>query len=349
MFHGSFSLRQGAAFLLGAGLLVGAATPGSAQPAGAGQTLASVKSKGSVRCGVNPGLAGFSFPSRDGTWQGLDVDVCRAVAAAVFGDARKVQYVPLSAKDRFTALQTGEIDMLARNATWTLTRNAQLGINFVGANFYDGQAFMVKTSSNLKSVNDLKGASVCVIQGTSTEKTLADYFNSRGMKYEAVAFADADAVAQAYLGNRCDALTSDQSQLTAVRSQMAEPAAHAILPEIITKEPLSPAVRSGDDQWANVVRWSFFAMVEAEEIGLSSKNIRGLMETSADPNVQRFTGRIDNFGPMLGLNKDWAVQIVEQVGNYAESYERNITPIGLARGVNRLWKDGGYLITPPVR
>lgn len=348
MFHVQVVARRLAA-IAGAACMAAVPLASVAQQAATGTMLASVKAKGSVRCGVNPGLAGFSFPNKEGTWQGLDVDVCRAVAAAVFADARKVQYVPLSAKDRFTALQTGEVDMLARNATWTLGRNAQLGINFVGTNFYDGQAFMVKASSNLKSINDLKGASVCVIQGTSTEKTLADYFNSHGMAYEVVSFADADAVAQAYLNNRCDALTSDQSQLTAVRSQTPDPKAHIILPEIITKEPLSPAVRNGDEQWANVVRWSFFAMVEAEEIGLTSKNIGTLATSSTDPAVQRFTGKIDGLGPMLGLDKDWALHIVEQVGNYAESYDRNITPIGLARGVNRLWRDGGYLITPPVR
>lgn len=319
---------------------------------GIGQTrslLDVVKERGTMRCGVNPGLAGFSFPSRDGKWQGLDVDVCRAVAAAVFGNAEKVTYVPLSAKDRFTALQTGEIDLLARNATWTLSRNAQLGINFVGTNFYDGQAFMVKAASGVKSVGELKGASVCVIQGTSTEKTLADYFNSRGMAYEALSFANADAVSEAYLKGRCDALTSDQSQLTAVRSLTPDPTAHVILPEIITKEPLSPAVRSGDDQWANVVRWSFYATVEAEELGIDSRNVRQMAETSKEPAVQRFTGKLDAFGPMLGLTREWAVNIIEQVGNYAESYDRNVKPIGLERGVNRLWRDGGYLITPPVR
>ncbi len=348
--QGSIGMHRVVAALAAFGLLALAPlAPSFAQPASSSAMLANVKAKGSVRCGVNPGLAGFSFPNRDGSWQGLDVDICRAVAAAVFGDARKVQYVPLSAKDRFTALQTGEIDLLARNATWTLARNAQLGITFVGTNFYDGQAFMVKANSGTKSVNDLKGASVCVIQGTSTEKTLADYFSSRKMAYEPVSFADADAVAQAYLGGRCDALTSDQSQLTAVRSLTPDPKAHVILPEIITKEPLSPAVRNGDDGWANVVRWSFYAMVEAEELGLSSKTVVGMAGTSTDPAVQRFVGKIDSLGPMLGLDKEWAVRIVEQVGNYAESYDRNIAPIGLARGVNRLWRDGGYLVTPPVR
>ena len=280
MFH---AMPRVAALLAGVGLLAVCAAPSLAQSAPSGGLLASVKARGGVRCGVNPGLAGFSFPDKAGQWHGLDVDVCRSVAAAVFADSNKVQYVPLTAKDRFTALQSGEIDVLARNATWTLSRNAQLGINFVGTNFYDGQAFMVKAASGIKSVNELRGASVCVIQGTSTEKTLADYFNSRGMKYEPVSFADANAVTEAYLMGRCDVMTSDQSQLTAARSQTPEPNAHVILPEIITKEPLSPAVRNGDDQWANVVRWSFYAMVEAEEIGLDSKNIRQKMRAAQTP------------------------------------------------------------------
>lgn len=336
--------------LAGAGLLASilAGAPGQAQQ-GAGGTLAAVKARGAVRCGVNPGLAGFAFPDGAGAWRGLDIDVCRAVAAAVLGDAGKAQYVPLSAKDRFTALQSGEIDVLARNASWTLARNAQLGINFIGVNFYDGQAFMVKAASGIKSATKLDGASVCVIQGTSTEKTLADYFRSRAMKYEAISFADADAVADAYLKGRCDAMTSDQSQLSAVRSRFPDSGAHVILPEVITKEPLAPAVRNGDDQWANVVRWSFYATLEAEELGLHSKNVREQAASSADPAVQRFAGRSDGLGAMLGLDASWAVRIIEQVGNYAESYERNIKPIGLDRGVNRLWRDGGYMITPPVR
>lgn len=328
--------------------LVANLSPGRVQAAEARSVLERVRANGAVRCGINPGLAGFSSPKSDGTWAGLDVDICRAVAAAVFGDARKVEYVPLSAKDRFTALQSGDIDVLARNATWTLTRNALLGINFLATNFFDGQAFMVKAKSGLRSVADLKGASICVIQGTATEKTLADYFHTHGMTYEAVSYADGDAVTEAFISGRCDALTSDQSQLAGIRSQLPDPKAHLILPEIIAKSPLCPAVRSGDDQWANVVRWSFFAMVEAEEIGLSSSNIRKEIEASADPNVLRFAGKRDNFGPALALDKEWAVNIVEQVGNYAESFNRNITPIGLDRGANRLWRDGGFLFTPPM-
>jgi general L-amino acid transport system substrate-binding protein len=312
-------------------------------------TLERVKANGAVRCGVNPGLPGFSSPDDKGNWQGLDVDVCRAIAAAVLGDARKVHYAPLSAKDRFTALQSGEIDILARNATWTLSRNAQLGLNFIGANFYDGQAFMVKASSGIKAAKELGGATICVIQGTFTEKTRADYFVSHGMTYQTLAFENADSVANAYFSGRCDAVTSDQSQLVAMRWKAADPAAHVVLPDIITKEPLSPAVRNGDDRWANVVRWSFFAMLEAEELGLDSKTIKATATGSKDPNVLRFVGQTDNLGGMLGLDNEWAVRIIEQVGNYAESFDRNIKPIGLARGVNRLWRDGGLLIAPPIR
>ena len=308
-----------------------------------------VKTRGTLRCGVNPGLPGFALPDNTGTWRGLDVDVCRAVAAAVFRDATKVQYIALSAKDRFTALQSGDVDVLARNATWTLARNAQLGINFVATNFYDGQAFMVTEKAKIKSVKDLGGSSICVIQGTSTEKTLADYFNGHGLKYSSVAFENADTVAEAYFSGRCDAITSDRSQLTSVRSRAKDPKEHVILPEIITKEPLSPAVRGGDEAWANIVRWSFNAMLEAEELGLDSKTIREAATTSKNPDVMRFAGKTENLGAMLGLDQEWAVRIVEQVGNYAESYERNIVPIGLDRGVNRLWKDGGLLITAPIR
>jgi general L-amino acid transport system substrate-binding protein len=347
----SAAVSRLALLLAGVGLVsaITCAAPSHAQPAASDGRLGAVKAKGALRCGVNPGLAGFAFPDGTGQWRGLDVDVCRAVAAAVFGDAAKVEYVPLSAKDRFTALQSGEVDVLARNATWTLGRNAQLGINFVGVNFYDGQAFMAKAASGITSATKLDGASVCVIQGTSTEKTLADYFHARKMKYEPVSFAEADAVADAYLTGRCDVMTSDQSQLSAILSRFPDPKQHVILPEIITKEPLAPAVRSGDDQWANVVRWSLYAMFEAEEIGLDSKNVADAAANSTDPTVQRFTGKTDSLGPMLGLDKSWATRIVQQVGNYAESFERNIKPIGLDRGVNRLWRDGGYMITPPVR
>src|ERR1700730_14296501 len=308
-----------------------------------------VKSRGILFCGVNPGFAGFSLPDSAGQWHGFDVDICRAVAAAVFGDAGKVNYVPLSAKDRFTALQSGDVDVLARNATWTLTRNAQLGVNFIGTNFYDGQAFIVKANSQIKSVRDLDGASICAISGTDTVRTLSDYFRGHGMKFSLVSFENADTVAQAYFTGRCDAMTSDRSQLAALRSLASNPKAHVVLPEIITTEPLSPAGRAGDDGWANVVRWSFYAMVQAEDLGLQSTMVRATISTSQNPDLLRFAGKTEDLGGVLGLDREWAVRIVEQVGNYGESYERNITPIGLDRGVNRLWKDGGIIIAPPIR
>ena len=250
-----------------------------------------VKSRGTLLCGVNPSFEGFSLPDSKGQWHGFDVDICRAVAAAVFGDATKVTYVPLSAKDRFTALQSGDVDLLARNATWTLTRNTQLGVNFVATNFYDGQGFMVKANSNIKSVRDLDGASICDIAGTDTVRTLADYFHSHGMKFSSVSFEDANNVSQAYFSGRCDAITSDRSQLASARSRAPDPKAHIVLPEIITNEPLSPAVRAGDDSWANVIRWSFFAMVQAEALGLQSTTVRATISTSQDPDVLRFAGR----------------------------------------------------------
>ena len=325
-----------------------ALSPGARAQPSAG-LIDAVKTRGMLRCGVHAGLAGFAFPDSAGSWRGIDVDVCRAVAAAVLGRSERVQYVPLSAKDRFTALQSGEVDLLSRVTTWTLSRNTQTSLNFVGVNFHDGQGFMVKAGAGIKSATELGGSTICVVQGTSTEKTLADYFLSRGLKYEPVSFSETEAVKNAYLSGRCDALTSDRSQLAAIRSTVQDPKAHVILPEIITKEPLGPSVRFGDDRWANVVRWSLNAMIEAEELGLASTNVRTMAETSTDPAVKRFAGKIDSLGTMLGLDNEWALRIVEQVGNYAESYERNIAPIGLERGANRLWRDGGFMITPPFR
>jgi general L-amino acid transport system substrate-binding protein len=255
----------------------------------------------------------------------------------------------LSAKDRFTALQTGDIDMLARNATWTLSRNAKLGLNFVATNFYDGQAFMVKAASNIKSVNDLNGASICVIAGTDTERNLADFFGSRKMKFSTVAFENADNVAEAYLAGRCDAFINDGTQLAAIRLRTPDPKRHIVLPESISMEPLSISVRNGDDTWANVVRWSFFAMLAAEELGLDSTNVRTKIAASTNPNILRFASKSEDLGAMLSLDRDWAVRIVEQVGNYAEVFDRNIKPLGIERGLNRLWNDSGLMIAPPMR
>jgi general L-amino acid transport system substrate-binding protein len=332
-------------FVLSAIALVGLAQPAIAQSS----RLDAVKQRGILRCGVNPNFAGFALPDSTGQWRGFDVDMCRAVAAAALGDAAKTQFIPLSAKDRFTALQTGDIDMLARNASWTLGRNSKLGINFVATNFYDGQAFMVKASSNIKSVSELDGASICVIAGTDTEKNLADFFASRKMKFSTVAFENADNVAEAYLAGRCDAFLNDGTQLAAIRFRTPDPKVHIVLPESVSIEPLAISVRNGDDAWANVVRWSFFAMLQAEELGLDSKNIRARIAASTNPGVLRFAGKADDLGAMLLLDREWAVRIIEQVGNYAESYERNIKPLGIERGLNRLWKDAGLMIAPPMR
>jgi len=335
-----------ASLLAGIALLL----PALVHPAAAQTSrLDVVKSRGLLRCGVNPNFVGFALPDSTGQWRGFDVDVCRAVAAAVLGDSSKTQYIPLSAKDRFTALQSGDVDMLARNATWTLSRNTKLGINFVATNFYDGQAFMVKARANIKSVNDLNGASICVIAGTDTERNLADFFGSRKMKFSTVAFENADNVTEAYLAGRCDAFINDGTQLAAVRMRTPDPKAHIVLPESISMEPLSISVRAGDDGWANVVRWSFFAMLQAEELGLDSKNIRAKIAESKNPSVLRFASKSEDLGGMLLLDRDWAVRIIEQVGNYAESYDRNIKPLGIERGLNRLWNDAGLMIAPPMR
>jgi general L-amino acid transport system substrate-binding protein len=335
-----------ASILLGIALVV----PMMFQPAsGQSSRLEIVKARGVLRCGVNPNFAGFALPDNTGQWRGFDVDMCRAVAAAVLGDAGKTQYVALSAKDRFTALQTGDIDMLARNATWTLSRNTKLGLNFVATNFYDGQAFMVKAAANIKSVTDLNGASICVIAGTDTERNLADFLGSRKIKFSTVAFENADNVADAYLSGRCDAFINDGTQLAAIRLRTPDPKAHILLPESISMEPLSISVRNGDDGWANVVRWSFFSMLAAEELGLDSKNVRTKIAASANPSVLRFAGKSEDLGAMLALDRDWAVRIVEQVGNYAEVFDRNIKPLGIERGLNRLWNDAGLMIAPPMR
>jgi general L-amino acid transport system substrate-binding protein len=320
-----------------------------AQTAHGETTLDTVRTRGAVRCGVSTGLPGFAMPDAQGVFIGLDVDVCRAIAAAALGDARKVQYVPLTAVQRFLALQSGEVDVLARNATWTLARNAQLGLNFVATNYYDGQSFMVPLRAGIRRIADLDGATICVQPGTSSETVLADAFRQRKLRFTPLVIEQVNELAGAYFSGRCDAFTSDQSQLTGIRSTAPDPAAHVILAETISKEPLSPAVRNGDEAWANIVRWSFFAMVEAEDLGLDSKSIERAARDSTDPAVQRFAGTIGDLGKALGLDNGFAVSIVTQVGNYAESFERNIAPLGVERGMNRLWKNGGLMISPPFR
>jgi len=317
--------------------------------AAAQSTAQAVRSKGYVQCGVNTGLAGFSQPDSKGVWRGVDVDVCRAVAAAVFGDASKVRYTGLTAQQRFTALQSGEVDILSRNTTWTVSRDAGLGINFVGTNYYDGQAFMVPRKLNVKSAKELNGATVCVQPGTTTELNLADYFRANRMTFKPVVIEKLEEVLNAYFAGRCDVYTTDQSGLVAVRASRApNPADHVILPEVISKEPLGPAVRHGDDQWFDIVKWSLFAMMEAEELGLTSKNV-DQQASSTNPSIQRFVGATGDLGKMLGLDNRWALQIVKQVGNYGESFDANLKPLGFERGLNRLWTQGGLIYAPPIR
>jgi len=312
-------------------------------------TLDAVKSKGFVQCGVNTGLAGFSQPDSKGVWKGLDVDLCRAVAAAVFGDAAKVRYTPLTAQQRFTALQSGEVDILSRNTTWTVTRDTSLGLNFAGVNFYDGQGFMVPKKLNVKSAKQLNGATVCVQPGTTTELNLADYFRANRMSFKPVVIEKLEEVLNAYFSGRCDVFTTDVSGLVSVRGSRApKPDEHVILPEVISKEPLGPAVRHGDDRWFDVVKWSLFATIEAEELGLSSKTVDQALG-SKDPAVQRFVGATGDVGKMLGLDNRWAYHIVKQVGNYGESFEANLKSLGFERGINALWSKGGILYAPPIR
>ena len=312
-------------------------------------TLDAVKSKGYVQCGVNTGLAGFSQPDSRGVWKGIDVDACRAVAAAVFGDASKVRYTPLTAQQRFTALQSGEVDVLSRNTTWTITRDTSLGLNFVGTNYYDGQGFMVPKKLGVTSAKQLNGATICVQPGTTTELNLADYFRANRMSFKPVVIEKLEEVVSAYFAGRCDVYTTDVSGLVSVRASRAQNVAdHVILPEVISKEPLGPVVRHGDDRWFDVVKWALFAMLEAEELGLNSKNIDQHL-SSTNPSIQRFVGATGDIGKMLALDNRWAYNIVKQVGNYGESFEANLTPLGFDRGLNRLWTQGGLMYAPPVR
>jgi general L-amino acid transport system substrate-binding protein len=298
---------------------------------------------------VNTGLAGFAQPDSKGAWRGIDVDLCRAVAAAVFGDATKLRFTPLTAQQRFTALQSGEVDILARNTTWSLSRDTSLGINFVGINYYDGQGFMVPKKANVKSAKQLNGATVCLQPGTTNELNVADFFRANNMKFKPVVIEKLEEVLNAYFSGRCDVYTTDHSGLVSLRaSRAAKPEDHVILPEIISKEPLGPAVRHGDDRWFDIVKWSLFAMIEAEELGLSSKNIDQQAKTG-NPAIQRFVGASGDLGKGLGLDNRWAYQIVRQVGNYAESFDANLKPLGFERGLNRLWNQGGLMYAPPVR
>ena len=319
--------------------------------AASAQTLKSVKDRGILNCGANGTLAGFGLPDAQGKWAGLDVDVCRAIAAAIFNDASKVKFVPLSAKDRFTALQSGEVDVLIRNTTWTSSRDSSLGLSFTGVDYYDGQGFMVRKALKVNSALELNGASVCVQQGTTTELNLADYFRAHNMQLKSVTFATANEAVKSYDAGRCDAYTTDASGLYSERLRLANSNDHIILPEIISKEPLGPAVRQGDDQWFTVVKWVFFAMLNAEELGITSKNVDDMMK-STNPDVKRFVGTEGNYGEQIGLTKDWAVRIIKLVGNYGEVFEANVgqgSPLKIDRGLNKLWSKGGIQYAPPIR
>jgi general L-amino acid transport system substrate-binding protein len=315
------------------------------------QTLKTIKDRGMLSCGVSQGLPGFSSPDDKGNWTGLDVDVCRAIAGAIFNDPAKVKYVPLSAKDRFTALQSGEVDVLSRNTTWTISRDTSLGANFTGVTYYDGQGFMVKKSLKVNSALELNSASVCVQTGTTTEQNLADYFKANNMKYEVIAFGTNDETVKAYEAGRCDVFTTDQSGLYANRLKLASPGDHMVLPEIISKEPLGPMVRHGDDQWFDIVKWTLFALITTEELGVTAKNVDEKAKLE-NPEMKRVLGSDGNFGEQLGLTKDWVVRIVKAVGNYGEVFDRNVgagSPLAINRGLNNLWNKGGLQYAPPIR
>jgi general L-amino acid transport system substrate-binding protein len=321
-------------------------------PASAGPTLDKIKQAGTVVCGVNTGLAGFGQPDSQGRYSGFDIDICKAVAAAVLGDPEKVKYVPLTAQQRFTALQSGEIDILSRNTTATLQRDAELGLNFAPVVFYDGQGFMVPTKLGVKGAKELNGATVCVQPGTTTELNLADYFRANNMQFQPLVIEKLDEVVAAYLSGRCDVITTDRSGLAAIRTgRTPNPEDHVILPEIISKEPLAPAVRQGDDQWADIARWVVYVLIEAEEKGITSQNLDEKLK-SEDPEIKRLLGATPGMGKALGLDEKWAYNAIKSVGNYGEIFERNVgakSPLKLDRGINELWKRGGLMYAIPIR
>lgn len=336
--------------LLGAGLLAASASAGSAA------TLDDVKAKGHLQCGVNTGLAGFAAPNDQGQWTGFDVDLCRAVASAIFGDPSKVNFTPANATVRFTALQSGEMDLLSRNTTWTMSRDTKLGFNFAGVNYYDGQGFMINAQKleGVTSALQLSGASVCVQGGTTTELNLADYFRANNMEYNPVVFQALEEVNAAYESGRCDVYTTDQSGLYSIRLQLASPDDHVVLPEIISKEPLGPLVRQGDDQWFDIVKWTLNAVIIAEELGITQANVEEMASSSTNPEVLRILGKEEGstLGTDLGLTNEWFVNVIKGVGNYGEIFERNIgsgSPLKIARGLNAQWNKGGILYAPPIR
>ena len=340
-----FFLRSMAAALVAAAAFSGVAE------ASKSTTVERIKKNGFLRCGVNEGLTGFASPDAKGNWSGFDVDFCRALAAVILNDASKVRYTPTSAKVRFTALQSGEFDILSRNTTWTMSRDVQLGLEFIGATYYDGQGFMVPKALKVTSAKQLNGATVCTNTGTTTEMNLADYFRANNLKYKIVAFEKNAEVLAAYDNGRCDAYTTDASGLYAERLKLKKPADHLILPEIISKEPLGPAINHADQRWGDVARWTLFALINAEELGVTSKNVDQMMK-SPNPEIRRLLGVEGAFGESLGLSKDWAARAIRQVGNYGEIFERNVgqgSPLKIQRGLNALWNKGGVLYAPPIR
>jgi general L-amino acid transport system substrate-binding protein len=331
--------------------LIGIATVFTITAAAAQSRLDTVRQRGVLLCGSNQGLAGFGIADAQGNWTGFDVELCRAVAAAIFDDPRKVRFIPLSAKDRFTALQSGDIDVLSRNTTWTMSRDTQLGFDFAAVTYYDGQAFMVRNKLAIASAKELNGASICVAQGTTNELNVADYFRAAGWKYQVVTFATNEETIKAYESGRCDAITSDASVLASQRLVLAVPAEHAVLPDIISKEPLGPVVRHGDNQWADIIRWTHLAMVNAEELGITRDNVDD-MKKSTNPEIKRLLGTEGKFGEAIGVGNDWAYRIIKHVGNYGESFERNLgggSPLRTPRGLNALWNRGGLQYGIPVR
>ena len=341
-------MRRIASFIL----IAAAATIAAATPALAQKTMEAAKSRGHILCGVSQGLPGFSNPDAQGNWSGFDVDFCKAVAAAALGGGDKVKFLPLSAKERFTALQSGEVDVLSRNTTWTLSRDTALGLDFAGVSYYDGQGFMVHKKVSVKSAKELNGATVCSNAGTTTELNVADYFRSHGMQYKLVTFEKSDDAFAAYVKGRCDVYTTDQSGLYAQRIRLDDPENHLILPEIISKEPLGPATRQGDDGWSDIVRWTLFALINAEELGVTAANAAQMKAESKNPEIRRLLGSEGDLGKNLGLDGDWALRAIQAVGNYGETFERNLgsgSPLKIARNVNALWSKGGILYAPPAR
>ena len=333
--------------LLLAGILAGAA-PAMAQGSGSA-TIDSIRSKGMLACGVSTGVAGFSLADSKGVTQGIDADTCRAVAAAVLGDGNKVRFVPTTTTNRFTALQSGEIDLLVRSTTWTLGREGNLGLMFAGVNFYDGTGFLVKTSAGVKSAKDLNGATICVQPGTSTELAIADYFRLNNLKFTPVLIQDLAEIQNTYLAGRCDSYSTDASGLASFRSQQGPKAEeHLLLPEIISKEPLGMMVRKGDDKFFDVVRWTLYAMIQAEESGVTSKNVDEMLK-STNPDIRRLLGNEGDLGKALGVDNKWVVNVIKSVGNYGEMFERTIVPLGIPRGINNLWNKGGLHYPPPIR